>query len=120
MFCQNCGTEFANDAAFCPSCGTASGATTAPGASVAQPANQTSVNVTIQAPAGTKPVNKMAYALLGIFLGGLGIHHFYAGKTGAGVVSILFCWTLIPAIVGFIQGIVALCKTADAYGNIYV
>ena len=120
MFCQNCGTEFANDAAFCPSCGTASGTTTAPGASAAQPANQTSVNVTIQAPRRNKAGGQDGLRSSRHIPRRFGIHHFYAGKTGAGVVSILFCWTFIPAIVGFIQGIVALCKTADAYGNIYV
>lgn len=65
-------------------------------------------------------VNKVSYALLAWFLGGIGIHHFYAGKTAAGVMSILFCWTFIPSIVAFINFINALCKTSDKDGNIEI
>lgn len=67
-----------------------------------------------------KAVNKMTYALLAIFLGGVGVHHFYAGKTMLGILHIVFCWTFIPAIIAFIQGIVALTKKEDANGNIIV
>ncbi len=48
-------------------------------------------------------------AILAILLGGLGIHHFYLGKTAAGILSVLFCWTYIPAIIGLIQGIQYIC-----------
>lgn len=67
-----------------------------------------------------KFVNKIAYALLAIFLGGLGVHKFYAGKTGSGILYLIFCWTIIPALIGFIEGIVALTKPADANGNICI
>ncbi len=36
-------------------------------------------------------VNKMAYALLAIFLGGFGIHKFYANRTGMGLLYLVFC-----------------------------
>jgi TM2 domain-containing membrane protein YozV/DNA-directed RNA polymerase subunit RPC12/RpoP len=49
--------------------------------------------------------NKMVAGLLGIFLGSLGIHKFYLGKTGMGILYLCFCWTAIPGIVGFIEGI---------------
>jgi TM2 domain-containing membrane protein YozV len=46
--------------------------------------------------------------VLGILLGGLGIHKFYMGRIGMGVLYLIFCWTTIPAIVGFIEGIIYL------------
>ena len=41
--------------------------------------------------------------LLALFLGGLGIHKFYLGQTGLGVLYLVFSWTGIPSIIGFIE-----------------
>ena len=71
-------------------------------------------------PDGRKLVNKVAYVLLAFLLGGIGAHNFYAGKIGLGVLYLLFFWTFLPAIAAFIQAIVALCKTSDAYGRIAI
>ncbi|MBE5946577.1 MAG: NINE protein [Lachnospiraceae bacterium] len=54
--------------------------------------------------------SKLVAGLLGIFLGGLGIHKFYLGNVGAGIVYLLFCWTYIPALIGFCEGIGYLCS----------
>lgn len=40
--------------------------------------------------------------LLAIFLGGIGVHKFYLGKQGEGIFYVVFCWTLIPLIIGVI------------------
>lgn len=53
--------------------------------------------------------NKLIAALLAFFLGGLGIHKFYLGRTGAGIAMLLFCWTGIPSIIAFVDFIVLLC-----------
>ena len=59
--------------------------------------------------------SKVAAGLLAIFLGGLGIHKFYLGKIGMGILYLVFCWTYIPAIVGLIEGIVYLCSNDENF-----
>lgn len=41
--------------------------------------------------------------LLSVLLGHFGIHKFYLAETGWGIVYLLFCWTGIPTILGFIE-----------------
>ena len=41
--------------------------------------------------------------LLALFLGTFGAHHFYLHKNGLGILYIVFCWTGIPTIVGFVE-----------------
>jgi TM2 domain-containing membrane protein YozV len=52
--------------------------------------------------------NKVIAGLLAIFLGWFGVHKFYLGSWGWGIVYILFGWTCIPFIVGIIEGIIYL------------
>ena len=65
-------------------------------------------------------VDKVTYVLLAFFLGGLGIHKFYAGKSGSGFLYLIFCWTFIPAIIAFFEAICAIAKPSDPNGNIQV
>ena len=65
-------------------------------------------------------VNKVAYVLFAFFLGGLGAHKFYSGRIGMGILYLVFCWTFIPAIIAFIEAIIALTKPSDSSGNIMV
>ncbi|HRP91074.1 MAG TPA: NINE protein [Edaphocola sp.] len=44
--------------------------------------------------------NKKTAAILALLLGGVGGHRFYLGQTGKGTLSVLFCWTFIPSIIG--------------------
>lgn len=69
-----------------------------------------------------QPKSKIAAGLLGIFLGGWGIHRFYLGYTKMGIIQIIV--TLVTcgfgSIWGFIEGILILCGaqiTQDADGN---
>ena len=41
--------------------------------------------------------------LLALFLGGIGVHKFYMGQTGAGIIYLLFCWTGIPALIALFE-----------------
>lgn len=68
-----------------------------------------------------KRVHKIAYVLLAFFLGGLGVHKFYAGKFGMGFLYLLFSWTTIPQIIAFVEAILTIfTKQADEYGYIYL
>ena len=86
------------------------------------------INVNNNSPTGNpiyvannkKAVNKVIYCILALLLGGIGAHKFYAGKVAAGILYLLFCWRCIPAIIAFIEFILALCKTDDSNGNILV
>lgn len=40
-------------------------------------------------PAGYECRTRLVYILLGVFLGSLGIHNFYAKRTGMGIVQLL-------------------------------
>lgn len=41
--------------------------------------------------------------VLAIFLGGFGVHHFYLRRNGLGILYLLFSWTAIPAVLGWID-----------------
>ena len=68
---------------------------------------------------GTSPRSRVAAALFAFFLGGLGIHKFYLGRTGEGVIYLIFFWTFIPAIVAFIEGIIYLTMGDDEFAQKY-
>ncbi len=69
----------------------------------------------------TQPKERTVYILLGIFLGWLGIHNFYAGYSGRGfsqlLITLLIGWLIFPLLVLTIWNIVEVCTTTkDAKG----
>lgn len=52
--------------------------------------------------------DRVVAAILAIFLGDFGIHHFYTGDTKHGIWHLVFFWTGIPGLIGFIEGIIWL------------
>jgi len=62
---------------------------------------------------------KLAAGLLAILLGGLGVHKFYLGKPIWGIAYLIFCWTFIPAIIGFIEGCIYLAMSQDKFMQKY-
>ena len=67
-----------------------------------------------------KKVNKVLYAVLTILFGSIGINKFYAGQTKKGILSIVFCWTLIPTVLSIAEFITVLTEKADKEGKIEV
>ncbi|MGB6084102.1 TM2 domain-containing protein [Moheibacter sp.] len=65
---------------------------------------------------------KLIAGLLGILLGGLGVHKFYLGYTQTGIiqliVGVLTCG--IGGIIGLIEGIIYLTKSDEEFEETYV
>ncbi|MBU4247254.1 MAG: NINE protein [Verrucomicrobia bacterium] len=67
----------------------------------------------------TAPKSRSAAVLLAILLGGLGLHKFYLNSPGWGVFYLLFCWTFIPSIIGFLEGLGYLFMSEQNFQNKY-
>lgn len=131
MFCKNCGNNMDPNAAICVRCGCARGvgqafcpncgAPTYAGAAVC---TNCGCGLVMAPPADAK--SKLAAGLLGILLGGLGIHNFYLGYTGKGVAQLLISLVgslvaigpVVAGIWGLIEGIMILTGSinTDAKG----
>ncbi len=61
----------------------------------------------------------MAAGLFALLLGGVGVHKFYLGRVGWGIVYLLFCWTFIPAVLGLIEGIIYITMSDQAFAQKY-
>lgn len=125
MYCRNCGKEINPNADYCVSCGVSKGKGKSYCQSCGQPTSQ-EADVCVNCGAllgGVKSgKSKIAAGLLGIFVGGLGVHRFYLGYTTLGVIQIIVTILTCGAgsIWGLIEGILILagtCITTDADGN---
>lgn len=61
----------------------------------------------------------MTAGLLALFLGGLGVHKFYLGQNGLGVIYLLFFWTTIPLFLAIYDGIILLTMEDNKFNNLY-
>jgi TM2 domain-containing membrane protein YozV len=89
---------------------------------------QQSISTYNQQPLVIQPIiissskSRVAFILLGLFLGGLGIHNFYAGYSGKGITQLLLnlflFWTIVvPIGVGIWVLIEVITVNTDSYGN---
>ena len=65
-------------------------------------------------------MSKATYIALAILLGWIGAHEFYAGRAARGVLSVVFCWTLVPWIVAIVQVVKMARAKAEPDGSVIV
>lgn len=105
MFCPSCGNNIDDSAKFCKSCGAKTdAAAVAPQTSPQQQYHQPQSHYQ-QPPIGQPAEGKdwLITLLLCIFLGGLGVHRFYAGHTITGILMLVTAggcgiWVVIDII----------------------
>ena len=103
--CYACANILDVRAEICPQCGVRQ--PVMPGAMMVR--EPTAMTVTSK--------NRQTAGIFALLLGGIGVHKFYLGQPGMGVLYVVFCWTAIPAIIGFIEGIVLLTMTEQAFAE---
>jgi TM2 domain-containing membrane protein YozV len=92
-YCVNCGTSIDAQAEICPGCGVRQPSLRRPG----------------------KISRRVAAAIFAILLGSFGVHRFFLGQIGWGILYVLFCWTFIPAVAGLIEGILYLTMSEEEF-----
>jgi len=63
---------------------------------------------------------KIVAGILGILLGGLGIHKFYLGYTKEDIIQLILGFFCIGSIIGLIEGIIYLTKSDEAFVATYI
>ena len=96
VYCRGCGAGIHESATTCPKCG----------APQHKHGNYSGSGKT-----------RITAALLAFLLGGFGFHRFYLGKIFTGLLYLFFCWTFIPFIVAFLEGIYYLTLSDDEFAR---
>ncbi len=97
VFCRGCGAHIHESAPACPKCG------------AEQRAHRPAAGAT----------EKVTAALFALLLGGFGAHKFYLRRWVQGILYLLLCWTFIPAIIAFIEGIIYLTMSDAEFQRRY-
>lgn len=86
-YCSGCAAQLHVSAPVCPKCGSPQG------------------GITQRSPTSGAPKERVIAGLLALFVGGFGIHKFYLGRNGTGILYLVFFWTFIPAIIAFFEAL---------------
>mgnify|MGYP001194804765 FL=1 len=105
MYCSSCGSVINKSADFCSSCGVKIG----------------SAPVLAVDTEEFSEKSRVVAGVLGIVLGGIGVHRFYLGSVGIGILQIILTIITfgIAGIWGFIEGVIILAggKWRDSSGK---
>jgi TM2 domain-containing membrane protein YozV/RNA polymerase subunit RPABC4/transcription elongation factor Spt4 len=101
VYCRGCALVIHESAISCPKCG-------------AQQKNSFPNSLS-----RSDRKSRIAAVMLAFFLGAIGGHKFYLGQIGLGFLYLIFCWTFIPGIVAFIEGIYFLTMSDEAFERKY-
>ena len=99
-YCSSCGAQISVKAEICPKCG------------VRQKTTLSSImsdNEALKSDSSVSEKSRTASLLLCLFLGLVGGHRFYVGKTGTAILQLLLCWTGITEIWAIIDFINICC-----------
>ncbi len=97
IYCYFCGARISSASKFCPSCGK----------------EQPTYNNAEQ----KNGKSRVTAGSLAVIFGIIGAHKFYMGKKGQGIVYLLLCWTLIPCILGVIEGVWYLTESDESFSR---
>ncbi len=118
-FCKHCGGKIHKEAILCTLCGRQvekMNEASQPQIIINNENSNSNVNTnTVGVVGNGNPKNKWVAFFLALFLGGIGAHKFYEGKTLLGIIFLVFCWSGIPAFIGFIDAIIILFKPNPYY-----
>ena len=129
MKCPDCGRETQDQTTYCGFCGAEMNKPTSKKAKAIQPEVMNEKDVkrdqSQSSNPQTEPKSKLVAGLLGIFVGGLGIHNFYLGYTNRGVTQLLLATVgyliiigpFIASVWGLIEGIQILTGSIDTDAN---
>lgn len=112
-FCKFCGEKIDKDCVICPKCGKQVEDIKRSDDRIVINNNNTNTNantVTSGYDSMISPKSWIVTLLLCIFLGVIGIHRFYVGKVGTGILMILLCLTGISAVWALVDLIFILLK----------
>ena len=122
-YCFECGDLIDRDAPACPRCGASQPDIGVQAAPVADAEDDLTPYEVAMGPRPARPRaanrSKVVAALFALFTGIFGLHKFYLGRPAAGALYLVFCWTFIPAVIGFFEGLELLAMSEDRFAALY-